>query len=146
MLRIFGMCMMNWKVLAGLALAGLVLWAVAPNLEAGALPLMVVLACPLSMLLMMPVMMKGMNHFEAGGNQPKVLGQPPRDSFSPYSTTALEQTSRANPTELASDSGQQLARLQAELARTRTEQAHLTRLIAELEKRDAVATGSPAGE
>jgi hypothetical protein len=50
-MKMGGMCL-NWKVLAGLAGVGLVVWIVAPNLVAGALPLLLVAACPLSMLLM----------------------------------------------------------------------------------------------
>jgi hypothetical protein len=44
---------LNWKVLGSLALAGLVIWAVAPKLVVGAVPVLAVLACPLSMMLMM---------------------------------------------------------------------------------------------
>lgn len=50
-MKMGGMCL-NWKVLAGLAGVGLVVWIVAPNLVAAALPLLLVAACPLSMLLM----------------------------------------------------------------------------------------------
>jgi len=42
----------NWKVLAGLGVVALGIYTVAPNLVASALPLLLVLACPLSMLLM----------------------------------------------------------------------------------------------
>ena len=45
---------LNWKVVAGLAVVGLGIWAVAPGLVWAALPILVVLACPLSMLFMMP--------------------------------------------------------------------------------------------
>jgi hypothetical protein len=48
----FHICL-NWKVVAGLAVVGLGIWAVAPGLVWAALPVLVVLACPLSMLLMM---------------------------------------------------------------------------------------------
>ena len=41
------------KVVGGLALAGLVVFAVAPNLIGAALPLLVLAACPLSMVVMM---------------------------------------------------------------------------------------------
>lgn len=51
-----GMCM-NWKVLAGVGVVGLGVWVVAPNLVGAALPLLFVLACPISMMLMM----RGMN-------------------------------------------------------------------------------------
>ncbi len=48
----FHLCL-NWKVVAGLAVLGLGIWVVAPNLVWAAVPVLVVLACPLSMLLMM---------------------------------------------------------------------------------------------
>ena len=44
---------LNWKVVAGLAVVGLGVWVVAPNLVWATVPVLVVLACPLSMLLMM---------------------------------------------------------------------------------------------
>ena len=52
-----GMCL-NWKVIAGLAVLGVGVWLWAPDLAAAALPLLLVAACPLSMLLMM----RGMQH------------------------------------------------------------------------------------
>ena len=48
----FHLCL-NWNVVAGLAVLGLGIWVVAPNLVWAALPILVVLACPLSMLFMM---------------------------------------------------------------------------------------------
>lgn len=68
-----GMCM-NWKVVAGLAVVGLGVWAVAPNLIGAAAPLLLLAACPLSMILMM----RGMGGM--GGNpvtaQPAQTSQP----------------------------------------------------------------------
>ncbi|MGH2664092.1 MAG: DUF2933 domain-containing protein [Actinomycetota bacterium] len=52
------MCL-NWKVLGGLAAVGVGVWAVAPDLVSSALPLLLVLACPLSMFLMMRGMHAG---------------------------------------------------------------------------------------
>ena len=52
MKSIFGMCF-NWKVLAGLAFVGVGLLVVAPGVFIGALPLLLLAACPLSMMLMM---------------------------------------------------------------------------------------------
>jgi len=51
-MRIRGMCL-NGKVLAGLAVVGLGVWAVASNLVGEVVPLLLIAACPLSMLLMM---------------------------------------------------------------------------------------------
>ena len=44
---------LNWKVVAGLAVVGLGVWVAAPGLAWAVLPILVVLACPLSMVLMM---------------------------------------------------------------------------------------------
>src|SRR5579863_8240106 len=44
---------LNWKVVAGLAVVGIIVWAIAPQFLVGAIPLLIVAACPLSMLLMM---------------------------------------------------------------------------------------------
>lgn len=46
------MCL-NWKVLAGLAVVGVGIWLVAPQFALAALPVLLVTACPLSMLFMM---------------------------------------------------------------------------------------------
>ena len=51
----FGMCI-NKKVVAGLAVAGVALYLVAPNLIGAALPLLILAACPLSMVVMMKAM------------------------------------------------------------------------------------------
>ncbi|MDQ6906689.1 MAG: DUF2933 domain-containing protein [Chloroflexota bacterium] len=52
MKSIGGMCI-NWKVVAGLAVVGLGVWAVAPNLIGAAAPLLLLAVCPLSMAFMM---------------------------------------------------------------------------------------------
>jgi hypothetical protein len=57
-LQMLFMCL-NWKVVAGLAVVGAIVWAVAPQLLPGAIPLLIVAACPLSMLLMMRGMQSG---------------------------------------------------------------------------------------
>ena len=46
----------NWKVVAALATVGLGLYALAPGAVGAAVPLLVLAACPLSMLLMMRAM------------------------------------------------------------------------------------------
>ncbi len=61
-MKYFGMCM-NWKVVGGLAVIGLGVWAIAPNLIGAAAPLLLLAACPLSMIFMM----RGMGTM--GGNQ-----------------------------------------------------------------------------
>ncbi len=47
---------LNWKVIGALAAAGLGIYVFAPGWAAAALPLLIVAACPLSMLLMMRAM------------------------------------------------------------------------------------------
>ncbi len=47
---------LNWKVIGALAAAGVGIYVFAPGWAAAALPLLIVAACPLSMLLMMRAM------------------------------------------------------------------------------------------
>ena len=58
------MCL-NPKVLLGLAAVGVAIWLLAPGALTAALPLLVLAACPLSMLLMM-AMMRGHNGTKEG--------------------------------------------------------------------------------
>ncbi len=51
-MKFCGMCF-NWKVVAGLAAVGFGVWAIAPGIFGAAGPLLIALACPLSMLFMM---------------------------------------------------------------------------------------------
>ena len=44
---------LNWRVVAGLGMTGVVVWALAPGVIWAALPILILAACPLSMLLMM---------------------------------------------------------------------------------------------
>jgi len=113
-----GMCL-NWKVVAGLAVVGLGVWALAPNLVGAAVPLLLVAACPLSMLLMM----RGMQ----GG---QCASQPAQQS----SSQPVGQQVRAGLTR-----DEQLAELKAELARTQAQQQAIAREIAELEIASAPA-------
>src|SRR6266699_5101946 len=50
--NLLGMCL-NWKVIAGLAVVALLVLVVAPQFIWAALPILLVAACPLSMLFMM---------------------------------------------------------------------------------------------
>jgi hypothetical protein len=105
-MKMGGMCF-NWKVLAGLAVVGLGVWAVAPNLVGWALPLLILLACPLSMLFMA----RGMQ----GGQ----------------CSTQPEQASQPAGVRLTRE--EQLAELKAQLAIAETRQQAIAREIAELE-------------
>ena len=58
MLSMLFMCL-NWKVVATLAVVGLIVGIVAPQLLLGAIPLLILAACPLSMLFMMRGMQGG---------------------------------------------------------------------------------------
>lgn len=51
-MKMLKMCL-NWKVLAGLATAGVGMYLLAPELARAALPFLVLAVCPLSMMLMM---------------------------------------------------------------------------------------------
>ena len=64
----FGMCL-NWKVIAGLGAVAVGVWAVAPGLIAGVLPLLVFAICPLSMWFMMRGMSGAMG--SKGSNAPR---------------------------------------------------------------------------
>ncbi|MGH2801351.1 MAG: DUF2933 domain-containing protein [Thermoleophilaceae bacterium] len=94
MSRLLGMCF-DWRVLGGLAVVGLVIWLYAPQLLGAALPLLFVLICPLSMVLMAWMMRGSMG---AQGSQPSATDR----------LAALEQ---------------EQARLNAEVARARAELA-----------------------
>ncbi len=101
-----GMCL-NWKVIAGLAVVGLGVWAVAPNLAGAALPFLIVLACPLSMLFMM----RGM-----GGGQCATEG---------------EQARRSSGVGLTRD--EQVAELRAQMESLQAQQQAISRELNELE-------------
>jgi hypothetical protein len=74
----FHLCL-NWNVVAGLAVLGLGIWVVAPNLVWAALPILVVLACPLSMLFMMRGMGGSQRAIPPESEQRQVGAQRPRE-------------------------------------------------------------------
>lgn len=51
-------CCLNWKVIAGIAVVGLGVWLFVPASLGAALPVLIALACPVSMFLMMRNMNK----------------------------------------------------------------------------------------
>src|SRR6266568_9441825 len=105
--NLLGMCL-NWKVLAGLAVVGLIVLVVAPQFIWAALPILLVAACPLSMLFMM----RGMS---GNGNANQTASQ----------TTQLPAG--------GSTRDEQLAELQSRLSGVQAEQAAIARHIAEIE-------------
>ena len=94
MSKVLGMCF-DWRVLGGLALLGLGIWLYAPQLLGAALPLLIVLICPLSMVVM-AWMMRGSMGMQA---------------------------SQHSATERLAALEQEQARLNAEIARARAELA-----------------------
>jgi hypothetical protein len=111
-MKIGGMCF-NWKVLAGLAAVGLGVWVIAPDLVGLALPLLILLACPLSMLFMA----RGMQGSQCA-SQPEQVGQ---------------------PTDVRLTRDEQLSELKAQLNMAQTRQQAIAREIAELEAARAPA-------
>ena len=96
-----GMCL-NWKVIAGLAVLGVGVWLWAPDLAAAALPLLLVVACPLSMLLMM----RGMQDGQCS-SQPVTATRP-----APVTRTRSEQLAELQAQQQAI--GRQIAELETE--------------------------------
>ncbi len=113
-LRLGGLCF-NPKVLAGLAFVGLGIWVAAPQFVGAAVPILLVAACPLSMLWMMQGMRGGQRAPGAAPGMPMEAGRNAADD---------------------------LVSLQRQLSRTQTEQAALQRAIARLEA--APPSRSPA--
>jgi hypothetical protein len=115
------MCL-NWKVLGGLAVVGVIVWVVAPQLVLAALPLLLVAACPLSMLVMMGRMRGGQE-----ATQPAQANQPP---------------------DAGRTRDEQVVELRSRLLSARAEQEVIARQIAEIESpeipilSEAVARGA----
>ena len=67
-------CCMHWKVIAGLALVGLMIGIIAPSALAAAVPVLIVAICPLSMIYGMRGMMGGAHaqggHMLMAGSRP----------------------------------------------------------------------------
>ena len=61
MKRVLGVCL-DWRVLAGLGAIALAIWLYAPQLLLAALPVLLVLACPISMGVMAWMMRGEMSH------------------------------------------------------------------------------------
>ncbi len=103
------MCL-NWKVLAGLALVGVGIWVVAPGFVGAALPVLILLACPLSMVFMAWGMRGGQC-----ATQPTQAGQ------------------GRQPALTAGSREQQLEALRVQLSSIQDQQRAIAREIAQLE-------------
>lgn len=79
---------LNWKVIGSLTVLGFGLWSVAPNLLVTGLPLLLLAACPLSMMLMMRGMKNahGSDHAEAG----QETGVAPSTDLDPMKLEAMK--------------------------------------------------------
>lgn len=142
-------CCFNPKVLAGLAAVGVGLLIFAPGLLASALPLLLILVCPLSMLFMM----KGMASMGSrGAQQAGVAGQYTcpmhRDVQSdqpgrcPKCGMHLTSAAPAQVRPAASDGRtreQQVADLKAELARVQAQQDAIAGEVARIEAEEDTA-------
>lgn len=69
-MKMLKMCL-NWKVLAGLGVVGLGIYLVAPDLMVAALPILLLAACPISMLFMM----KAMQGNQGGAHESQQINQ-----------------------------------------------------------------------
>lgn len=108
--NLLGMCL-NWKVVAGLAVVGVIILVVAPQFLWVALPLLIVAACPLSMLFMM----RGM---AGGGSQAS-------------SQSSLMQGDSLPAGSLTRD--ERLSELQSRLSNVQAESEAIARQIAEIQ-------------
>lgn len=134
-------CCMNWKVIGGLAVVGVGIFIVQPGLIGRALPLLLLAACPLSMLLMMGGMgkMAGMKHEGGGGPytcsmHPSVHsdrpGRCPSCGMSLVLTGPAKQVAQAVPTNLSRED--RLAGLKNQLGAMEAEQQRIAQEIERL--------------
>ncbi len=138
-MKFLGMCL-NWKVVVGLALVALGIWTLAPNLIGSALPVLIVLACPLSMLLMM----RGMGNMGNTGHMGGMGGMESNmDSQSAARSMPPPQTQRLAPAQPLSNT-ERLAELRAQVDDLQAEQHAIAHAIAILE--DPTARDGRQGE
>lgn len=119
-LNVLGMCI-DVRVVAVLGLALLGLIVLAPKLALAALPIALVLICPLSMMFMM----RGMNGSGMSGMNGHGQGADP---------SAQAQSGAARPT----SRGQQIASLQADLSELEARNAELAHELKRLRGQQAV--------
>ncbi len=101
-MKMLKMCL-NWKVLAGLAVAGASMYFLAPELALAALPILVLAICPLSMMLMM-WSMRGTEDKESGLTSEEQLARlREQQTALDEKIGALEQTDQSEKTGARSD-------------------------------------------
>ncbi len=122
----------NRKVIGGLVVVALGIYLVAPNAFASALPLLLVAACPLSMLVMGKSIM-GM------GNKAAIRDHTPA---APGIAAASRSVEERQPTKGEIGHIEQVALLRAQLQRVVEQQATLARQLDALQAADATITTS----
>lgn len=125
-MRIGAICL-NWKVVAGLAVMAAGIRVVAPQVFLSALPVLAVLACPLSML----IMMRGMNGM--GSTQSHACNMSP--SMTPSRRDQAPTSAAIRET--------RLAELHTRLKHARAEQEALARELAMLTGAGALEATDP---
>jgi len=133
-----GICL-NWKVVGGLAAAGVLLWVAVPGVFTAAVPILLVLACPLSMLLMMRGMparsgMQGDHRAQSqgAGCAMGAMGTEAHATSKVETSAAMAEGSGAGAP-AAATGGARLGDLRAELARIEERRSTVARQLAELE-------------
>jgi hypothetical protein len=101
-MKMLKMCL-NWKVLAGLAVAGVGMYFLASELALAALPILVLAVCPISMMLMM-WSMRGTEDKESGLTSDERLARlREQQTALDEKIDALEQTDHSEKTCARSD-------------------------------------------
>ena len=118
---LFGMCL-NWKVLVGLGVVGVLVFIVNPQIGLALVPLLLIAACPLSMLFMMRGMQRGTN----SSTSPSSLA---------HHSSAIEASRE-----------ERLTALHAHLGSLQAEQELLANQITQLEREEAERFSPPEAE
>lgn len=107
-------CCLNPKVLAGLAVVGVGVLVFAPNIAASVLPLLIVLACPLSMLFMMRGMRGQMNGSTNGAACEHCAPQQVQEQT--RQPVVIDQVASPKPEKLPANAGETIELAQASQA------------------------------
>ncbi len=115
--NLFRYVCLNWKVVVGLGVVGLGVWLLAPRFLLSALPLLILAACPLSMLVMMVGMNKMRQPQQESASQ--ILSVPEHEETTnwrrvPAGAVSTSPSRPATRDERLTELHRQLARLQTE--------------------------------